>query len=210
VGGQSARVHLAVLYANAAVGHLAVLERGHAPAGAKEVRMVRRLAALLAAMSLSLLLVSPALATVPLHQGGDIDWNDTEFQGSADECAGVVLEPGDVLWHFILEGALNNDETLTASWEDGTVVNGMLPTKFSPMNDSADHYVLHWDVVTTQTTLITASATGDEGTLNLSHICPGSPPPEIPEAPASVLLVGAGSIGLLAFFLMRQRRASRI
>ncbi len=34
--------------------------------------MVRRMAALLAALTLTLLAVTPAFATVPLHQGGDI------------------------------------------------------------------------------------------------------------------------------------------
>lgn len=169
--------------------------------------MVRRLAALFAAMSLSLLLVSPALANVPLHQDVPIDWNDAGSQGSEDECEGVVLEPGEVLWHFVLTQAENNDETLTATFADASFnVAGMLPTKIAPDTDMADHWVLHWDIVTTQTTLNSAFASGDAGILNLSHICPGSPPPEIPEAPASVLLVGTAGLGLLGFYLLRQRR----
>ena len=169
--------------------------------------MVRRLAALFAAMSLSLLLVSPALANVPLHQELPIDWNDAGSQGSEDECAGVVLEPGEVLWHFVLVQSDTNDETLTATFADEEFnVTNMPPTKIAPDTDMADHWVLHWDIVTTQTTLETAFASGDSGILNLSHICPGSPPPEIPEAPASVLLVGTAGLGLLGFFLLRQRR----
>jgi hypothetical protein len=70
----------------------------------------------------------------------------------------------------------------------------------------ADHWVLHWDIITTQTSLTGAFASGDDGILNLSHICPGSPPPDIPEAPASVLLLGTAGIGVLGFFLLRQRR----
>ena len=169
--------------------------------------MVRRLAALFAAMSLSLLLVSPALANVPLHQELPIDWNDAGSQGSEDECAGVVLEPGEVLWHFVLVQSVTNDETLTATFADEEFnVTNMPPTKIAPDTDMADHWVLHWDIVTTQTTLTGAFASGDPGILNLSHICPGSPPPEIPEAPASVLLLGTAGIGLLGFFLLRQRR----
>jgi hypothetical protein len=167
--------------------------------------MVRRLAALFAAMSLSLLLVSPALANVPLHQEVPIDWNDAGSQGSEEECAGVVLEPGEVLWHFVLVQSDTNDETLTATFADDEFnVTNMPPT--DRPDDMADHWVLHWDIVTTQTTLTSAFASGDSGILNLSHICPGSPPPEIPEAPASVLLVGTAGLGLLGFYLLRQRR----
>lgn len=169
--------------------------------------MVRRLAAMLAAMSLSLLLVSPALANVPLNQDVPIDWNDAGSQGSEDECADVVLEPGEVLWHFVLVQSTTNDETLTATFADDVFnVTNMPPTKIAPDTDLADHWVLHWDIVTTQTTLTSAFASGDSGILNLSHICPGSPPPEIPEAPASVLLVGTAGLGLLGFYLLRQRR----
>lgn len=175
--------------------------------------MVRRMAALLAALTLTLLAVTPAFATVPLHQGGDIDWNDAEFQGDEDECEGVVLEPGEVLWHFVLVHAETNEETLTLDFEDDAYdVTGMSPTQISPDNDMADHYVLHWTVITSQTTLVSAESTGDPAVsqLNLSHICAGTPPPEIPEAPASALLLAAGAVGILGFFALRQRRAGSL
>ena len=170
--------------------------------------MVRRLAATIAALALSILAVTPALATVPLHQGDNIDWNDAEFQGTADECAGVVLEPGQVLWHFVLVGAESTDETLFADFT-GTEfdVTALPPTQVSPDNETAGHWVLHWTIITDEVTLIHAEATGDAGQLNLSHICPGTPPPVIPEAPASALLLVAGSLGILGFFVLRQRRA---
>jgi hypothetical protein len=46
--------------------------------------------------------------------------------------------------------------------------------------------------------------------LNLSHICAGGPPPDVPEAPASILLLGAGGLGVAAFFVMRRRAASKL
>lgn len=169
--------------------------------------MVRRLAALFAAMSLSVLLVSPALAFMPLHQETPIDWNDAGSQGDEEECTGLVLEPGEVLWHFILAKSDTNDPTMTATFADDEFdVTGLPPTKVSPDNETAGHWTVHWEIVTTQTTLLSASTSGTGEQFNLSHICPGSPPPEIPEAPASVLLVGTAGIGLLGFFLLRQRR----
>jgi hypothetical protein len=169
--------------------------------------MVRRLAALFAAMSLSLLLVSPALAFMPLHQDTPIDWNDAGSQGDEEECAGVVLEPGEVLWHFVLAKSTTNDPTMTATFADASFnVTDMPPTKIAPDSDMADHWVIHWDIITTQTTLLSASTSGTGEQFNLSHICPGSPPPDIPEAPASVLLLGTAGIGVLGFFLLRQRR----
>src|SRR6185436_4908279 len=46
------------------------------------------------------------------------------------------------------------------------------------------------------------------GNLNLSHVCVGSPPPEVPEAPFALLLpiVALGAIG--GYFLIQRRRSS--
>jgi hypothetical protein len=174
--------------------------------------MVRRLVAMVAALALSLLMVAPAFADT-LDVGPDgIDWNDAGKQGTEDECADVpiTLEEGQVAWHFIVNQSSTNDATLTATFADATYnVTNMPPTQVSPDKDMAEHYTLHYYVYTNQTTLLSASSTGD-GNLQLSHICAGSPPPEIPEAPATVLLFGAGAIGLLGFFALRQRRGAAL
>ena len=168
--------------------------------------MVRRLAAALAALSLSLLLVSPAFAdTLTVPEGG-YDWNDASKQGSADECDDVTLEAGQVLWHFIVNQSSTNDATLDADFADDLYdVDDMPPTSFSPEKDMADHYTLHYVIITSQTTLLSASSTGD-GNIQLSHICAGPPPPEIPEAPASVLLLLTGVVAAGGFLMLRQRR----
>jgi hypothetical protein len=188
------------------MGHIITRRQAH-----KEDRMGRKIAATFAALGLSLLLVSPALATTPLHQETPIDWNDAEFQGDSTECDGVVLEPGQVLWHFILSKSETNDPTMDATFADASFnVDDLSPTMVSPDNDTADHWTVHWDIITTQTTLLSASTSGTGLEFNLSHICAGPPPPEIPEAPASVLLVGSAGLGLLGYFLLRRRRSGAL
>lgn len=167
--------------------------------------MARRLAAAVAALGLSMLLVAPALATVPLHQTPPIDWNDVTFQGTAEDCADTNLDPGQVLWHFVLANTSDPNVTLTATFGDASanVVN-LSSTKVT------DHYVVMWEVITGETSLTGASSSANDGILNLSHICAGSPPPEIPEAPASALLMLSAGVGLLALFRMRQRRSGSV
>ena len=48
----------------------------------------------------ALLVPSAALAN-DLHQTPPISWDDAGFQGSAGDCEGADLEPGEVLWHFV-------------------------------------------------------------------------------------------------------------
>ena len=173
--------------------------------------MVRKFAAMFAALGLSVLLVSPALAFMNLHQTPPIDWNDADSQGDAEECADANLEPGQVLWHFILSKSDSNDPTMSATFADASFnVTNMPPTKFSPDNDTADHWTVHWDIITTQTTLLSASTSGTGNEFNLSHICAGPPPPDIPEAPASALLLLTGAVALIGFFRLRQRRSGAL
>ena len=114
----------------------------------------------------ALLAPSAALAT-DLHasQQGTA-WNDPQFQGSAEDCDGLKLGPGDVVWHFVLTSPDADSGHLTATFDkagDKTVANADSPAA-----------VLHFYVWTGHDTLLDAETTDVDGNLlNLSHICAG-------------------------------------
>ena len=114
----------------------------------------------------ALLAPSAALAT-DLHasQQGTA-WNDPQFQGSAEDCDGLKLGPGDVVWHFVLTSPDADSGHLTATFDkagDVTVENADSPAA-----------VLHFYVWTGHDTLLDAETTDVDGDLlNLSHICAG-------------------------------------
>src|SRR5439155_20643500 len=134
-------------------------------------------------MALALLLAAPALAN-DVHQS-NVSSDDAAFQGTDTDCAGLNLQPGQVLWHFVHVGTDISalPSTLTATFTNaGTLtapgyVNGSSIVMYDIITDvGADTFVTGSDTITT-----------DPMTepLNLSHICNGGPPPEVPEAPAS-------------------------
>jgi hypothetical protein len=169
--------------------------------------MLRRLVAILATLSLTLLVAAPALANDLFeNQAADlpIAWDASGYQGDETECAGADLEPGEVLWHFVHTMTDGGDlpATLTVTFSDGTTqtVDGFTA-------DFEGNSVVHYEVITGQTSLVSASDTIDnDGMLLLSHICSGGPPPEIPEAPASVLLVLTAAVAMAGFFIWQTRR----
>jgi hypothetical protein len=164
--------------------------------------MFRRLAAVLAAMGLMLVMAAPALAvTEDLHQDTPIAWND---EGVEVECEdGDNVPSGMVLWHFVAH-TTTNDFLLTADFNVGDQavnettydVTGAGDPESTP-DKIVDAYELHWDVITPLGTLESASITGtgtvNAGGFNLSHVCP-NPGEEIPESPASALLVLTAAI----------------
>ena len=170
--------------------------------------MVRRLAALLAALGMTLLLSAPALA-VEIGQDLPISSDSAEFQGSEAECAEADVESGQVLWHFIINQSTSTDQTLTVTFQNaGTFTEG--PDQVSPDNETAGQWTLHYNFITgSPDTLLSASSSGD-GNLRLSHICDGGPPPVIPEAPASALLIVTAGFAGLAFLALRNRRSTRV
>jgi hypothetical protein len=148
--------------------------------------LIRRLAALLAALGMTLMLAAPAWA-VDIHQTLPISSDSAEFQGDSTECT-TVLQSGQVLWHFVVVGS-STDDTVTVTF---TTAGTRTLTATKDLDN-----VQHYETITGPDTLTSASSSGTDGELNLSHICNGGPPPEIPEAPASaLLLVTAGLIGL--------------
>jgi len=171
--------------------------------------MMRRLAAVGAALGLTLMLAGPALAndlaqTVP---PGGISAADAP-QGTDEDCAGLNLQPGQILWHFVHTMTDGSDlpSTLTATFESGT-----FPPVAGYSNGGGSAQVMY-DVITTTAdgNLLGASDTiVNDGLLNLSHVC-GGPPPEVPEAPASIMLLLAGGLAGLAFLGWRMRRSATV
>lgn len=169
--------------------------------------MFRRIAAILAVLSMMLLVAAPAMAQ-SLSQETPIAWNDADFQGTEEECADVVLDPGEVYWHFIHTMTSSTDlpSSLTVTFSDGSTqtVNGYV-------NGNS---IVMYDVYTTgELDLVSAVDTiGTDanpiGLLNLSNICSGGPPPVIPEAPASVLLVVTAALAAAGFVVWQMRRST--
>ena len=169
--------------------------------------MIKRLAAIFAALGMTLLLAVPALAN-ELHQTipqGGIPYDSAGYAPETGDCVGVA--PGTVLWHFVhtdtTSGNLPSTLTVTFSNNTSQTVNGYT-------NGSS---IVMYDVTTaTGVSLLSAvdtienTATG--GLLNLSHICNSGPPPQVPEAPLTVLLVLTAGLTGLGFvgWRMRQNR----
>jgi protocatechuate 3,4-dioxygenase beta subunit len=159
----------------------------------------------MAALALTLVAVSPALATElnEDHQNTTAAQFLAAHPETADDCEGPPPAEGTVLWHFILNGAPSGETvTLTANFLDG----GGNPV--APIMDEGDEAdasgTYHFEIITPDDyTLVTANTDVDGNNLNLSHVCIGEPPVIIPEAPASALLVlTAALIGL--YFIRRQ------
>jgi hypothetical protein len=163
--------------------------------------LIKRLAAILAALGLTLMVAAPAWAN-DLHQTLPIASDSSSFQGTAGDCVGVA--PGTVLWHFVHTDTKSSDlgSKLTVTFSDGTtqIVNGYV-------NGNS---IVMYDVTTTSgVSLLSASdSIINDGLLNLSHICNGGPVPVVPEAPFSALLVLTGGLAGLGFvgWRMRQNR----
>ena len=114
--------------------------------------------------------VSAVTATTSLKQTTPISYTDPAFQGDAGECAGVVLQPGQVLWHFVLTQTSSGTagSYLHATFSGGLDVDNVLAYKKAGG-------VLHWSI-TTGTVSLTGAHTNRAGkNLVLSHICQGPP-----------------------------------
>jgi hypothetical protein len=150
-------------------------------------------------MALTLLFVGPALA-VGITNALPID-SDGSPQGTAEDCAEFNVQPGQVVWHFVAH-TTDPNETLTATFTNAGTFPNVTPYK------TVDHYELHFAITTgSPDTLTDASTTGD-GNLQLSHICDGGPGGDVPEAPASVLLLLTAGLAGLAYVGWRMRTST--
>jgi hypothetical protein len=145
---------------------------------------------------MTLMLAAPALA-VELQQDPPIPSTATGFEPGDGDCVGV--QSGQVLWHFILTDG-NGTEKLTVTFQNS-------PTQ-TVSSTKITGNATHFDVWTGPDTLLSASTDSDAGKLVLSHICDGGPPPEVPESPASVLLVLSAGLLALGFAGWKMRRSA--
>jgi hypothetical protein len=126
------------------------------------------LASLLAVAMLGTSSAGSVATATGLHQTPPIASSDPGSQGTAEDCAGLNLPAGSILWHFVLvqtsatSGLLTVDFTGTAN--DQTVLSAKKTGS-----------TLHFNVITTggPTTLLGASTDVSGALLNLSHICQG-------------------------------------
>lgn len=143
------------------------------------VKMLRSLAA---GVLLTLAFAGAALAATSLHQTPPID--ATQF---TQDCEGVTVADGKVLWHFVLTQTEADESMLTATFGYPVFDKAVLSSKNSGG-------VLHFNVTTDQgVVLLGAVATADGNLLNLSHVCiggptstPSSPPSPTPSVEPSV------------------------
>ena len=137
--------------------------------GAAWIAIASALAIGLLASSSGGSIVSAVTATTSLHQTPPIASTDPNFQGTADECAGLNLGAGQVFWHFVL--------TQTSSGTAGSFLHATFTTgEF----DNVLAYkkaggVLHWSITTSGGSLTGAHTNRAGRWLNLSHICQGPP-----------------------------------
>lgn len=159
--------------------------------------MIRRLAAIVAALTLTMLVAAPVFAN-DLANGSNVPSNSSAYPPGPNDCIGV--QAGTVLWHFVHTGTTSADlpSTLTATFQ-----NSASQTVDGYVNGNS---VVMYDVITGPDTLVTASDTiTNDGQLLLSHICDGGPPPDVPEAPASVLLLLTAALVVSGFVVWRMR-----
>lgn len=120
---------------------------------------------------LSLVILGPSAAGVAgatqLAQSTPISSDAVAFQGDEDECAGLGLDPGEVVWHFVLvqTSAPVAGSTITATFAVAGTVTYPATKKTGG--------TLHFFVPTGVDTLLGASTNVNGGRLNLSHICSG-------------------------------------
>ena len=116
-------------------------------------------------------LVSATAVVTSLHQAPPIAATNPGFQGSAEECGGLGLGAGQVLWHFVLvqTTAAKAGSFIHATFDSGTVDSGDVAA--SKKSGS----VLHFNITNTATSLSGAHTNRAGRLLNLSHICQGPP-----------------------------------
>jgi hypothetical protein len=133
----------------------------------------------LKALILALTLVTTALALTgrvgsaiaecagtPLH-AAHVGANSETFAEDCDLPDGVTLQPGEVLWHFVLTQTSDpKTMTLNATFQSAGAITGTF------IKQSGG--VLHWYIITPADDVLLSACTDALGKLlNLSHVCDG-------------------------------------
>lgn len=115
-------------------------------------------------LAFSAVAVVSAQDLVPSHEG--VTWDDPDFHISCPD----PLDPGLVLWHFVLSGWESDPITLTAEF----AVAGT----FQVPNGQTNQSTAHFEVITGEDTLVTASTDVDGNALSLQYTCTGFDAPQ--------------------------------
>jgi hypothetical protein len=112
-------------------------------------------------------------------KNGPISWDDPAFQGNADECEGVELAAGEVLWHFVHTGTTGDDlpATIDAEFDSAGTVQA------DGYSNGGGNAVVMYNVITGEDSLVGAEdSIVDDGKLLLSHICSGGAEQSVAES----------------------------
>lgn len=164
--------------------------------------MVRVLRALLASGLLVFAIAAPAFAntinqTLPIAESAATDGGDA---------CGTVAD-GMTLWHFVHSETGSDDlpSTLTATFSTAG-------TQEAAGYQNGDSVVMYDITIASGDTLIApvSDTINNSGNLVLSHVCPGGPPPEVPEAPFALLLPLMALAVLGGYLLIQRRRTASV
>ena len=110
-------------------------------------------------------------AATNLHQSTTppISSTDPAFQGSIEDCQGLNLSAGQVLWHFVL---VQTTAEIPGSFLHATFSTAGPITVLAYKKSGG---VLHFSVITGADSLTGAHTNRTGKWLNLSHICQGPP-----------------------------------
>ena len=105
-------------------------------------------------------------AGTPLHTA-HVGANSETFAEDCDLPDGVTLQPGEVLWHFVLTQTTDpKTMTLNATFQSAGALTGTF------IKQSGG--VLHWYIITPADDVLLSACTDALGKLlNLSHVCDG-------------------------------------
>src|SRR5262245_12965605 len=139
-------------------------------------RMPRSLAVITMAAAAMVFAAGPALAdaNVTLNPA-QVGATATGFGSHATDCGNAANQDG---WHFIAPANVNFT-SLHLEFNNGALVFDLGPGDFGPPDDSHAFVSTPIGATLTAGTGTTDSAT-PQGTFNLSHTCPGTPPTSQP------------------------------
>ena len=163
-----------------------------------------KLARVLLASGLLVFMVAGAASANGLNPA-HVNATDATF---TSDCTGGDAPEGMTIWHFVHTGTngSNLPSTLNATFDNA---GAKVAAGYSNGDGSA--IVMYDIIIPSGDTLLSASdSIVNDGNLNLSHVCVGPPPPEIPEAPFALLLPVVALSTFGGYLLIQRRRSSTV